>query len=366
MHVEFGAWLGEREIAGAKTYRGRAEERARKFRQHALEMSHRDSPALVDHEAFDLREHRRSAHRQIVAPVASPRAHDGERRPPLFHHADLAVRGMRPQQHAALDVKRVLHVARRMMRLEVERCEVVKVVLDILGHRHFEAHRFEDLQHLLEDVGNRMDVAARDAHAGQRHVEALLVERLRQRGDFDFFSERLDARFDFALDLVDQLADGGALRIRHLAHPAHDFRQLAGAAEYAHAHRVDLRLAGVVAEFSHRTPPDFFELFFHHDPQNISAMLHERQKQKTTWAVTPHGLLVRGAFERPAYAAFKPSALLAVRTSSVNNASRSCASFASILRSTSTPAFFNPSIRLLYEIPFSRASALMRAIHSVR
>ena len=121
---------------------------------------------------------------------------------------------MRPQQHPALDVEGVLHVARRMMRLEVERGEIVEVVLDILRHRHFEAHRLEDAEHLFEDVGDRMDVAARDAHPGQRHVEALLVERLRQRRGLEFLSERLDARFDFALDLIDELADSGALGVR--------------------------------------------------------------------------------------------------------------------------------------------------------
>ncbi len=166
-------------------------------------MRHRDSPALVDHEAFDLREHRGGAHRQVVAPVTSPGTNDRQRGPAFFHHADLAIRRMRPQQHPAVNVECVLHVARGMMRLEVERGEVVEVVLDILGHRDFEAHRLKDGEHLFEDVGDWMDMAARDAHPGQRHVEAFFVERLRQRRGFEFFAECLDARFDFALDLVD-------------------------------------------------------------------------------------------------------------------------------------------------------------------
>jgi len=56
VHVELGARLGEWKIAGAKAHGGRAEKRAREFRQDALKMRHRDSPALVHHEAFDLRE----------------------------------------------------------------------------------------------------------------------------------------------------------------------------------------------------------------------------------------------------------------------------------------------------------------------
>src|ERR1039458_4481724 len=69
MHVEFGARLGEWKITGAKTDRSRAEKRAREFGQHALEMRHRDTPAFIDHETLDLREHRRAAHRQVVAPI---------------------------------------------------------------------------------------------------------------------------------------------------------------------------------------------------------------------------------------------------------------------------------------------------------
>src|ERR1039457_3166141 len=108
--------------------------------------------------------------------------------------------------------------ARGMMRREVERREVVEVVLDILGHRDFEAHRLEDLQHFFENVGDWMEVAARDAHAGQRHVEAFFIKRFRQRRGFEFLAQSLDARFDFALDLIDELADGGPLRIGDLAH----------------------------------------------------------------------------------------------------------------------------------------------------
>ena len=180
---------------------------------------------------------------------------------------------MRPQQHPAVDVEGVLHVARRMMRREVERGEVVEVVLDILGHRDFEAHRLEDGEHLLEDVGDRMDMPARDAHPGQRHVDFFLIERLGQRLGFELLAESLDARFDFALDLIDELADCGTLGVGDLAHPAHNFRQLTRASEHADAHRVDLRFIGVVAELGHRTAPDFFELFFHSDLPRTSNLV---------------------------------------------------------------------------------------------
>ena len=90
------------------------------------------------------------------------------------------------------------------------------------------------------------------------------------------------------------------------------------------------------------------------------------KNKKTTWAVTHMVSWCAALSNARLYAALEPSALIAVRTSSVNNASRSCASFASILRSTSTPAYLSPFIRALYEIPLSRASALIRAIQSVR
>ena len=145
------------------------------------------------------REHRRGAHAQFVAPVAVAGADHRQRRLALLHHANLAVGGMRAQQHPAGQEKGVLHLARRMVGRKVERLEVVEVVLDVLGRGDLEAHRGEDVEHPLHHQGQRMEPAARDARAGQGHVEARLAERALQRGGAQALLERLDAAFDLAL-----------------------------------------------------------------------------------------------------------------------------------------------------------------------
>ena len=58
----------------------------------------------------------------------------------------------------------------------------------------------------------------------------------------------LDALFDLALELVDELAHRGALFVGDIAHPAHDLGQLARASEDAHADRLDLVIGGGVGE----------------------------------------------------------------------------------------------------------------------
>ncbi len=262
--VEFGAGLSERKEARAETHRDlRPVKGAREFAQHALQMRHRDPPGAVDHEAFDLPEHRRGAHAQLVAPVAVAGADHRQGRLAALHHADLAVGSMRAQQHPAGQEKRVLHLARRMVGRKIERLEVVEIVLDILGRDDLEAHRGENIEHLLHHQGQRMKPAARDARAGKGHVQARLCERALERGRAQALLERVDTVFDLAFYLVDELADSRAFFGRDLAHAAHHVRQFAAASEHAHAHRLDLFGAGAVAQLRHRRGAKSLQLFSH-------------------------------------------------------------------------------------------------------
>src|SRR5260370_26909757 len=135
-------------------------------------MRQRDEARFVDDEAFDLAEQRRGAHAEFVAPVTISGAYDGERRFARLHHTDLAVRGVRTQEQGARQEEGVLHVARGMVGREVERAEVMEVVLDVLRRYDLETHRSEDVEDPYEALRHRMEPSARDAHAGQCDIDA--------------------------------------------------------------------------------------------------------------------------------------------------------------------------------------------------
>ena len=64
--------------------------------------------------------------------------------------------------------ERVVHLPRRMFRRDVERGEIVEVVLDVRAFGHGEAHLAEDRDHLVDGLADRMDAAlgSRGAPAG--------------------------------------------------------------------------------------------------------------------------------------------------------------------------------------------------------
>ena len=124
---------------------------------------------------------------------------------------------MRPEEHvvaARSDEERVLRVTRRMVRREVERGEVVLVVLDLGALGHPEAHRDEDVDDLLLDPAEGVDVTVRALAPGQRDVDAVLGERAAELlgGEHRaLLGERLDDR---VLHLVGERSHHGALRVR--------------------------------------------------------------------------------------------------------------------------------------------------------
>ena len=94
-----------------------------------------ESDALVHHQSLHLVEHRAVAGIEVVLAIHPARTNDPDRWRPRFHGSDLHRRRMGTQQHAVVEVERVVHCPRRMVRRDVERFEVVVLVLD-LGTRH--------------------------------------------------------------------------------------------------------------------------------------------------------------------------------------------------------------------------------------
>ena len=109
--------------------------------------------APVDQQALDLVEHRRVGD-VAVAPVGAAGRDDPERRLAGQHGADLhrarvGAQQQRPAVLLGLEVEGVEHLPGRMLRRDVERLEIVPVVLDVRTFGDGEAHVGEDRDDLL-------------------------------------------------------------------------------------------------------------------------------------------------------------------------------------------------------------------------
>ena len=163
-HRELGRRLGVGEEVGAEAGADPlvVEQAAHERLDGAEEVGEGD--AAVDGQRLDLVEHRRVAGVEgLVAVRAAGRDHE-DRRLHRLHGADLHRRRVRAQHHllglAELDVERVLHRARRVPGQDVERLEVVPVVLDLGTLRDAVAHAHEDVFELALHLGDEVEVPA--------------------------------------------------------------------------------------------------------------------------------------------------------------------------------------------------------------
>ena len=155
---------------------------------------------LVDHQAFDLMEHRRMR-LVAVAAIGAARRDDADRRLLRQHGAHLHRRGVGAQQEARavrlrIEEERVVHLARRMRFRDIELGEVVIVGLDIGPFGDSKAHIGENRGQFVDHLGDRMDAAdleRRLAHR-QRDVDALGVEARLQRCVLERVAARRRAR----------------------------------------------------------------------------------------------------------------------------------------------------------------------------
>ncbi len=154
---------------------------------------------------------------------------------PLAHDVDLARRGVRAQHDAGRGrVERVPHVARRMMRRDVEQLEVVGVGLDIARAVDLEAHLGPDGDDLPQRLRRRVQPAAGQPPAREGHVDALGLKRLRQaRRGFPLLPI-LQRRLERLLHLIGPLAQRRAFFLGDRAQPVQNPTELRRAAEVLH------------------------------------------------------------------------------------------------------------------------------------
>jgi hypothetical protein len=115
--------------------------------------------------------HRRVRHVGVAAIDAARRNH-AQRRLVAHHGADLHGRRVRAQQPPAREVERVVHRARRVIRRDIERLEVVPVVLDLGTAFDGETGTAEQLLDTASRARQRMQRAVALAAPRLCHVDA--------------------------------------------------------------------------------------------------------------------------------------------------------------------------------------------------
>ena len=116
---------------------------------------------------------------------------------------------------------------------EVERLEVVEVLLDLGTFGDLEAHISEDLGELGLHARERVRLGDGGLPRGQRDVDRLGGEASRQLGLFEGLLARFEGSLDRLLGAVRDLARLGLLLIGQLADDAHQRLHLPLATEVA-------------------------------------------------------------------------------------------------------------------------------------
>ena len=156
-----------------------------------------------------------------------------------LHRADLDGRGVRAQQSTVAEIEGVVHRPRRVVGGDVERLEVVEVVLDLRAFRDAESRPAEDCLDSQARARHRMKAADRLSAARQRHVDCAAAELTLERDSVELRAPRIEGSRDAVLRLVDRGACALALIGRKASETLQQLRHGALAAENLHAHRIE-------------------------------------------------------------------------------------------------------------------------------
>src|SRR5829696_4157017 len=174
---QLGRRFGVREEVGAEARADGfvVEQALHEHLDRAEQIGERD--AAIHCQTLHLMEDRRVARPRRLVAVRAPGRDDVDRRLVRFHRADLHGRGVGPQHHllvvAEPHVQRVLHGARRVRGRDVERLEVVPVVLDLGAFGDAISEPGEDVLELALDLRDEMQVPADAAVPACGQVETL-------------------------------------------------------------------------------------------------------------------------------------------------------------------------------------------------
>ena len=144
----------------------------------------------------------------VVAAIGAARCDDSVRRRLGLHRPDLHRRGVGPEQHAlaplvGAEIEGVVHLARRVLRRDIERREIVEVVLDVGPFDDAEAHVGENRDQLIQHLADRVNGAVRLRAGRQRDIHPRGRKALVQGGAFHCRAARVEGIGEPALDLVE-------------------------------------------------------------------------------------------------------------------------------------------------------------------
>ena len=80
-----------------------------------------------------------------------------------------------------VNIERVMHSARRVMRRNIERLEIVIVVFNFWALNNIETHGGKECLHALNCASNWMQSARLGTTTGERHINGLGCKLSRQR-----------------------------------------------------------------------------------------------------------------------------------------------------------------------------------------
>ena len=210
----------------------------------------------VDHQTFDLMEHRRVG--GVTVDAVGAAGHDDAQRPAVGqsllhvlaqHGARLHRRGVGAQHDgravgARGQIEGVLHLSRRMIGRNVECGEIVPVVLDVGTVGPGESHLAEDRRDLVHHLADRVKRTLPLGSCRQADVDLLGDKLCRQRRRGERALADFECRFDLALELVHLRAEFAALFGRHRAQCLHQAGDAALLAEDGHARNLERRQIG--------------------------------------------------------------------------------------------------------------------------
>ncbi len=164
----------------------------------------------IDHQPLDLVEHRHVRGVGCVGAEDPAGHHRVDRRPRGLHQPDLHRGGVGAEhdlsRFAEVDIERVVHVAGRMPRREVQCAEVVPLVFDLWALCHPEAQPDEHVFQLFHGLGDEMHVSCVTCRPHLGQIQAFCFHRSAAFGHLQHSA----AFGDRALDGTERIVQGGA------------------------------------------------------------------------------------------------------------------------------------------------------------
>ena len=223
--IDLHTGLGEGEVRGTQAGAGvLAEQLLHKGVQRALQVAQGD--ALIHDQAFHLVEHGAVGGIGIGTEHTAGDQHlDG--RLLAVHGADLAAGGLGAEQELVGQVEGILHVTGGVILGHVQAGEVVVVILDLRCVSHGKTHAGEHVDDLVGDQRQGVQTTHRAGLGGQGDVHGLSGVAGGQLGLLHLGGGGIVVCLHLLLELVDDLAHGGALFGRNRAQILHQRGDLA-------------------------------------------------------------------------------------------------------------------------------------------